>query len=75
MGWSTGSARALFEKRRAEQKARWAAAPIIRCSCGASWRGRYAIDNKVIDAHRARPTCQVTEELSVSPNAVDATSC
>lgn len=46
-------------KRRAEQRARWAAAPTIQCSCGAVWKGRAAIDNPVIDAHRQRATCHV----------------
>jgi hypothetical protein len=48
--------------RRAEQKRRWAEAPTIRCSCGAVWQGRATIDNPVIEAHRTRPTCDVTVE-------------
>ncbi len=33
------------------KKAKW---PQVECACGASWRGRYAVDNPVIDAHRKR---------------------
>jgi len=32
---------------------------IARCSCGAIWLGRYAVDNEIIEFHRARPTCTV----------------
>jgi hypothetical protein len=47
---------------RAAQKAAWAAAPTIRCSCGAVWIGRAAVNNRVIDAHRQRASCRVTED-------------
>lgn len=60
MAWSDAT-----RQKRAALKAKWAAAPTIRCSCGAEWRGRYALDNRVIDAHRQRATCHVTEK----PNA------
>jgi hypothetical protein len=51
--------------RREREKRRVAALPRVECSCGATWLGKYTEHNPVIQAHRDRPSCSVTEVVAL----------